>query len=519
MFPHPMSRSEFRPDESHPDLTRLLEEHLLAGFPLDLALDLVLNEIVVRAAEATRASAAAVALARGDEMVCRAATGHFAPDLGVPLNTHDGLSGACLQTRQPQLSVDTEFDPRIDPVISRRLGIRSILIVPVLDMKNARFAGILEVFSSSPAAFSNSDQKLLEGFAEECARIRQAAIELSQRQPAALVSPNVILPKTVAPELMPPEFIASDSVLPGFAVANPKPSRRPSQEVWTLVLGSLTILATIAVSFLIGSRIGWLRHTASHAQTSHPIPAEISVPRAQAKSCVGTGAPGCPAGQSSAATPAPRRANPSSPEKASAKKSSLASATSVATRDGDDLVVYEKGKVIFRMRPPTAKPDQAKRDHAKSGATKPASIKQDSNAIIEASSTTEIASTKTVPSKTTPAKIASTKIAPAKIAPAKAASSQSVWVAPAQAEARLLSHTEPQYPPAALAAHRSGYVVLEVQVAKDGSVSNVRTLSGDPLLAAAATAAVRTWRYHPYRQHDHPAQFQTDVTLSFALPN
>jgi len=504
MFPHPMSRSEFRPDESHPDLTRLLEEHLLAGFPLDLALDLVLNEIVVRAAEATRASAAAVALARGDEMVCRAATGRVAPDLGVALNTRDGLSGACLQTRQPQLSVDTEFDPRVDPVISRRLGIRSILIVPVLDMKTAQFTGVLEVFSSSPAAFSNFDQKLLEGFAEECARIRQAAIELSQRKSAALVPPNVVPPKIVAPELMSPEFIASDSVLPGFAVASPKPARRPSSEDWTLVLGSLTILATIAISFLIGSRVGWLRHTASHAQTSHPILAETSVPRAQAKSCVGTAAPGCSAEQSSATTTAPRRAMPSSSEKTSAKKSSLTSATPAATRDGDDLVVYEKGKVIFRMRPPTAKPDQAKRDQAKSGPTKPGSIKQDSNAITEASSTTKIASTETVPSK---------------IAPTKTASSQSVWVAPAQAEARLLSHTEPQYPPAALAAHRSGYVVLEVQVAKDGSVSNIRTLSGDPLLAAAATAAVRTWRYHPYRQHDHPAQFQTDVTLSFALPN
>jgi protein TonB len=205
---------------------------------------------------------------------------------------------------------------------------------------------------------------------------------------------------------------------------------------------------------------------------------------------------------------------PSSSEKTSAKKSSLASATPAATRDGDDLVVYEKGKVIFRMRPPTAKPDQANRDQAKSGPTKPGSIKQDSNAITEASSTTKIASRETVPSQTTPI-----KITPIKITPTKTASSQSVWVAPAQAEARLLSHTEPQYPPAALAAHRSGYVVLEVQVAKDGSVSNIRTLSGDPLLAAAATDAVRKWRYHPYRQHDHPAQFQTDVTLSFALPN
>ena len=504
MFPHPMSRSEFRPDESHPDLTRLLEEHLLAGFPLDLALDLVLNEIVVRAAEATRASAAAVALARGDEMVCRAATGRVAPDLGVPLNTRDGLSGACLQTRQPQLSVDTEFDPRIDPLISRRLGIRSILIVPVLDMKTAQFTGVLEVFSSSPAAFSNFDQKLLEGFAEECARIRQAAIELSQRKSAALVPPNVVPPKIVAPEPMSPEFIASDSLLPGFAVANPKPARRPSSEDWTLVLGLLTILATIAISFLIGSRIGWLHHTASPAQTSHPVPAETSVPRAQAKSCVGTAAPGCPAEQSSATTPAARRANPSSSEKASAKKSTGTSPTPAATRSEDDLVVYDKGKVIFRMRPAPAKPDQGKRDRAEISPTKPASIEQDSNAIIEASSTT---------------KIASTKIAPTKFAPTKTVSSQRVWVAPAQAEARLLSHTEPQYPPAAVAAHRSGDVVLEVQVAKDGSVSNVRTLSGDPLLAAAAAAAVRKWRYHPYRQHDHPAQFQTDVTLSFALPN
>jgi TonB family protein len=509
-----MSRSEFRPDDSHPDLTRLLEENLLAGFPLDLALDLVLNELVVRAAEATRASAAALALARGDEMVCRAATGHLAPDLGVPLNPRDGLSGACLQTRQPQLSVDTEFDPRVDPAISRRLGIRSILIVPIFDMNNAQFTGVLEVFSSSPAAFSNSDQKLLEGFAEECARIRQVAIERSQRKPAAaLVSPKLVPPPNVVPsDFVPPELIAPDSAPPGFSAPNPKPARRASSEVWTLVLGSLAILATIVVSFLIGSRIGWLRHTSSHAQTSHPIPAETSMPRAQAKSCVGTAAPGCPAEQSSATTP----------EKTSAKKSTRTSATPAATRSStqaeDELVVYEKGKVIFRMRPAPAKPDQAKRDQAQGGPTKPASIKQDGNALVEASSTTKIAATKIATTKIATTKSTPTKT-PAKTASNKSAQAQSVWLAPAQAESRLLSRTEPQYPHEALAAHRAGNVVLEVQVAEDGSVSNIRTLSGDPLLAAAATAAVRTWRYHPYRQHDHPAQFQTDVTLSFALPN
>ncbi len=191
MFPQPMSRPEFRPDDSSLEPTTVLEQHILAGFPPDLALDLVLNELVVRATEATRAGSAALALARGDEMVCRAATGQLAPDLGVPLNTRDGLSGACVQTRQPQLSVDTEFDPRIDPVVSRRLGIRSILIVPVFDAVNkSQLVGILEVFSPSPAAFSHNDQKVLEGFAEECARIRQVAFEISQRKPKAIVPPQ-----------------------------------------------------------------------------------------------------------------------------------------------------------------------------------------------------------------------------------------------------------------------------------------------------------------------------------------
>ncbi len=59
----------------------------------------------------------------------------------------------------------------------------------------------------------------------------------------------------------------------------------------------------------------------------------------------------------------------------------------------------------------------------------------------------------------------------------------------------------------------------EIQVAEDGSVSSIRTITGDPILAAAASQAVRNWRYQPYRQHDHPAQFQTDVTLNFTLPD
>jgi TonB family protein len=452
-----MPRSAFRSDISLPDPAQTLEKHLLAGFPPDLALDLVLNELVVRAAKATRATAAALALLRGGEMVCRAATGNLAPDLGIPLNTRDGLSGACLETRQPQLSVDTEFDPRVDPAISHRLGIRSILIVPVFDggEKNAPFTGILEVFSTSPAAFSHNDQKVLEDFAAECSRIRRTAVDLGQR------------PLAGAP--VPPEIVPSEDVLPGFIAATAPPTGRPRYEGWTVALGSVAILATVAVSFLIGSRIGWLHTAASPAPIPQPV-AENSTPIEPIKAIAKKSAP-----KKSAVAPPPKSA--------------------AAPADGE-LVVYEKGKVIFRLKPDGSKPERSQ-DRALDQANDPQSTSDsaapDGDAIVEASSTTKI--------------------------PAGDQASHGLRLSPEQAERRLLSRIEPQYPAAALAEHSAGDVVLEVHVAKDGSVSNVHTLSGDPVLAAAASEAVRNWRYQPYRQHGRPAQFQTDVTLTFTLPN
>ncbi|MGA2335537.1 MAG: TonB family protein [Terriglobales bacterium] len=465
MLPQRMSRSEFHPDDSPPEPTLSLEQHRLAGFPPDVALDLVFNTLVVRAAEATRANSAALALVNGDEMVCRAATGPFAPDLGVTLNTRDGLSGACLETRQPQLSVDTEFDPRVDPALSRRLGIRSILIVPVFDSSDKNvLTGILEVFSPSPAAFSHSDQRLLESFAEECARIRDAAIELGEARPAAVAPPELVPPwppaTVVPPELVPLAFVPSE-----FIAASPAPARRPPYEAWTLVLGALAILAIIAVSFLMGSRIGWLRPAPSQAKISQPIAAE-------------------PIKSEDAIKPADATKSSKTKSKLAAPPKSTAAPAPAA----DELVVYEKGKIIFRM---------------KSDSTKSSSPRQGSDSTVEASSTNGIAATK----------IAATKSAAKNIDP-----TQSVRLDPEEAGARLISRTEPEYPSEAIAAHRSGNVILEVEVAEDGSVFSIRTLSGDPLLASAAAKAVRNWRYQPYRRHDHPSQFQTNVTLTFTLP-
>jgi TonB family protein len=556
-----MPMSELPPDDSPPDLAHTLEEHLLAGFPPDLALDLVLNELVARAAAATAAGGAALALPRGDTMVCRATTGELAPGLGLTLNPADGLSGACLQTRQPQISVDTEADPRVDLTAAQHLGIRSILVVPVFrrneedlehgsvdsanhppDHQNAgnngnesdreELMGIIEVFSAIPHAFSDSHRALLQGFAAECARIRVVATELGWHKPVASVSDDFMPPPLQHSDLGPADFslpwphdaaapapeepvsiapepssvisdvVAADVVEPesvpavGYqnhpeSIALP-PAYPGSYEGWSLLLAALVIVAAVGLSFLIGSRIGWFRQAsqvaASRSAPASPAGGSIASNRPeQARSAIAKKSESKSERQpASDAARTPEKTRVRGAEKAKEK-----SATSAA--DAGELVVYEKGKVVFRMKPAPATtasaPKAAKEGQDQRSALASGAGGLDRNPVVEASST-------------------------ARIAPP-----QSVWLSPQEAERRILYRTAPKLPAEALAAHRAGNVVLEILVAEDGTVSNVQTVSGDPTLANAAADAVGKWRYQPYRVRNLPSQFQTDVTVSFTAPN
>src|SRR3984885_11041001 len=152
--------SELADGLSLAELATALSAHGGGALAADLALDLVLNEIVEHARLATGATAAAIALARGDEIVCRATTGANAPDLGVQLNVHSGLSGACVQSKKWQLCDDTETDARVDAEVCRDLGVRSILVFPVL--RDSELLGVIEIFSPRPNAFTDREIQTLE---------------------------------------------------------------------------------------------------------------------------------------------------------------------------------------------------------------------------------------------------------------------------------------------------------------------------------------------------------------------
>jgi protein TonB len=85
-------------------------------------------------------------------------------------------------------------------------------------------------------------------------------------------------------------------------------------------------------------------------------------------------------------------------------------------------------------------------------------------------------------------------------------------------EGLVLKRVPPRYPPQALQLHKEGAVQLQATVTKTGEISNIKVLSGDPMLARAAEDAVRQWKYKPYYLNGEPVDIQTQITVNFKLP-
>src|SRR5207249_5057442 len=63
--------------------------------------------------------------------------------------------------------------------------------------------------------------------------------------------------------------------------------------------------------------------------------------------------------------------------------------------------------------------------------------------------------------------------------------------------ANLIRQVMPQYPALARQVRVQGAVVLEATIDKDGTVRDLRVISGHPLLVEAAVKAVQQWKYKP----------------------
>lgn len=283
----------------------------------DLALDLVLHEIAEQVRLSIAATGVAIALTRAGELVCRATTGG-APDLGLRLDPHSGLSGLCLHTKRIQHCDDTEVDPRVDRAACRELRVRSILVAPVVATESRDGIGIVEAFSANPNHFRDRDAETLMSF---CTRIVQTIDSAKE------VSASSELRSLLSIEDTRAKMRRSDSDVGG-------PKSRLSDR-WTMLLTAAVVTIALAVGWMIG--LADRRKVAIR----NPVPLKT---RTQQTS------PGGSVPNQSAVRVDAKAATVSQPRPILAPTADLSKTTQERNPSGG-LIVYQNGRVIFREVP------------------------------------------------------------------------------------------------------------------------------------------------------------------------
>jgi len=483
----------------------------------DLALDLVLNQIVEQACLATGATGAAIALTRDGEMVCRATTGRTAPDLGVRLD-NAGFSAECLRIGTLQRCDDTENDPRVDASACRLLGVRSILVVPLWYW--GEFMGIFEIFSPRPNAFGERDEQTLQALAYRIVRhTKQSGGQITgfaaRPEEIPVAAPVAIAPK---PEPLPqsdPEPIHEQPRTPVYEF-KPKPAAKSAEPVdrWTT---TLAICAGVIACLIVGLMAWRLSATRSAAQKSPAAPAPQVQELDLAPVSVGGAVPAAEAaapraavgqsGQSATASDVVvSAASRSASSKPAATNQAPADKTTAAPNpNNEDLAIYDaNGKLIYGK---PVQPDQPTTPAKKIPAKPRAAASSPDSGVTPASSKTLVSAASSVKSAAMLSKSPET--------PLPLIDGQFVRLNPELAENLLDQRIEPDYPESARRAHIQGSVVLETLIGANGRVQQVSPESGNPQLADAAVNAVRQWRYKPFTVDGKKVPIRTQVTVTF----
>ncbi|MGH9512838.1 MAG: energy transducer TonB [Terriglobales bacterium] len=91
-----------------------------------------------------------------------------------------------------------------------------------------------------------------------------------------------------------------------------------------------------------------------------------------------------------------------------------------------------------------------------------------------------------------------------------------VKISPSAAE--VISHpVRPNYPLLARQMKVEGAVVLQALIGKEGTIQDLRVISGPEILSAAARQAVLQWHFKPYLQDGQAVETQARITVNFTI--
>ncbi|HEY8881149.1 MAG TPA: sensor domain-containing diguanylate cyclase [Roseateles sp.] len=145
-----------------PSREKLLEVIAIQTEVARLGLDLggLMGLVVQRTLGLVGADGAAVELAEGEDMVYRATAGMAQGSLGLRLKRGASLSGLCVRQGRVLHCDDALLDPRTDRAACEKLGLRSMVVVPL--RHSGETVGVLKAMSSQVGHFNDRHFALLE---------------------------------------------------------------------------------------------------------------------------------------------------------------------------------------------------------------------------------------------------------------------------------------------------------------------------------------------------------------------
>lgn len=166
-------------------LQRVLEMQALIN-QAEFKLEPFMQEVVDLVERLTAARGAVVELIDGSDLVYRCASESIRHHVGLRIARRGSLSGLCIAEAHVLRCDDSEEDPRTDVVACRKVGVRSMICAPLLQL--GKPIGVLKVLSGEPNAFDSRDEHLLSLLAASLGSAlgNQLALEAGQRAEAQL---------------------------------------------------------------------------------------------------------------------------------------------------------------------------------------------------------------------------------------------------------------------------------------------------------------------------------------------
>ncbi len=420
----------------------------------------------------TGADGTALALRANGVIVCRARSGEIAPELGAPLDMESGISGECLRSATILVCNDAATDPRVDHEACFSLGVRSILVVPLRGAVG--IVGIMEAFSTRGYAFGPEQIDSLRALSE----IAEAAYDREGRTPSrAAVSVTSAGRRSALFETpsVTSQRAASQDIEEQPRAAKFSDEYSPKRRYW--------IPALVAIALLLLSVVAWWswRDSSAEIAASETLVTSSS-PREE------------PPGRA-ALRVLPLKPNPGI-------------ASRPLERSKTEGVLQNAAQIDPEMVGSQPTNSDTSPATERSGVSPGRSTLGSATASLES----EPAPTVEVTPSKTPADLPGLGSSPTTLPAFGARVSTGVT------EATLIRRVNPIYPPEARIQRLAGLVTLDVTVAEDGSIHNIKVVSGSALLASAATTAVKEWRYSPSTLDGKAIEVQKRITINFKLP-